>query len=148
MVLAQYVVKRSTKTLKNHHMLIFRIASVSFTVYLKPVQSPLKSMLHKQHFIRDSTACRNGNNKILFFLGTVAAMYRNEMGASSSSSSSGTNTSYSTPHISQPSSRSTASSVRRTRSLTRRQQQPQPPPPQSTNERMRDDDGNIDYEFD
>lgn len=83
-------------------------------------------------------------------LGTVAAMYRNEMGASSSSSSS--NTTYNTPHISQPSNR-TATSIRRTRSLTRRQQQPPPPPPQgqsfqSTNERMRDDDGNIDYEFD
>lgn len=74
---------------------------------------------------------------------TVAAMYRNEMGASSSSSSSNN-----TPHISQPSNR-TATSIRRTRSLTRRQQQPPPPPPtQSTNERMRDDDGNIDYEFD
>lgn len=75
-------------------------------------------------------------------------MYRNEMGASSSSSS---NTSYNTPHISQPSNR-TATSIRRTRSLTRRQQQPPQPQGQSlqstNNERMRDDDGNIDYEFD
>ncbi|XP_037040169.1 E3 ubiquitin-protein ligase Iruka [Bradysia coprophila] len=79
---------------------------------------------------------------------TVAAMYRNEMGASSSSSSSSNNASYNTPNITQPSNR-TASSIRRTRSLTRRQQQPPPAPPsQSTNERMRDDDGNIDYEFD
>jgi len=78
---------------------------------------------------------------------TVAAMYRNEMGASGSSSSS--NTSFNTPNISQPSNR-TATSIRRTRSLTRRQQQPpqQGQSIQPTNERMRDDDGNIDYEFD
>ncbi|KAJ6633294.1 E3 ubiquitin-protein ligase Iruka [Pseudolycoriella hygida] len=74
---------------------------------------------------------------------TVAAMYRNEMGASSSSAS---NSSFNTPNSSRPLA---ATTVRRTRSLTRRQQPPATPSPtQQTNDRMRDDDGNIDYEFD